>query len=66
MSAGHYSILEASEHTVQIRNDDTNASVFVTSMGEEVPSRKVRTWFSTNTATDTSWLRSGTYQVTRE
>ena len=35
MAAGHYSIVEISERTLQIRNDDTNASVAVLTLREE-------------------------------
>ena len=35
MPAGHYSIIELSERTLQIRNDDTNTSVAVIALREE-------------------------------
>ena len=35
MAAGHYSIIEVSERTLQIRNDDTNTSVAVIALREE-------------------------------
>ena len=35
MAAGHYSIVEISERTLQIRNDDTNASVMVLTLNKE-------------------------------
>lgn len=35
MAAGHYSIIELSERTLQIRNDDTKTSVAVIALHEE-------------------------------
>jgi len=35
MSAGHYSIIEISDRTLQIRNDDTKTSVAVIALREE-------------------------------